>query len=179
MSRIGKLPIPIPRGVDVKVVDGKIAVKGPKGALELDTRGHVAVRVENGQIWVERPNDERQSRAYHGLYQRIATNMVKGVTQGFTKGLEIQGVGYRAQLEGGGLVLFLGFSHSIKFQAPAGIKIEVPDPTHINISGVDKQAVGQVAAKIRMFRKPEPYKGKGIRYVGEYVRRKVGKTGVK
>ncbi|MCX7017248.1 MAG: 50S ribosomal protein L6 [Candidatus Sumerlaeota bacterium] len=179
MSRIGKLPIPIPHGVDVKVADGKLAVKGPKGALELDTRGHVAVRVEGGQLRVERPDDERQSRAFHGLYQRLASNMVKGVTQGFSKGLEIQGVGYRAQLEGGGLVLFLGYSHSIKYQAPPGIKIEVPDPTHVTVSGVDKQLVGQVAANIRKFRKPEPYKGKGIRYVGEYVRRKVGKTGVK
>lgn len=179
MSRIGKNPIPIPSGVELKIAGGEVSVKGPKGQMALDTRGRVAIDFSDGKVVLSRPNDEKQSRAYHGLYQRMIANMVKGVTDGFSKALELQGVGYRAAVEGGALVCHLGYSHPVRYQAPQGISVACPDQTHINISGHDKQQVGQVAAIIRSFRKPEPYKGKGIRYVGEYVRRKVGKTGVK
>jgi len=179
MSRIGKLPVAIAPGVQVELEQSRIRVKGPKGSLELDTRGHVGINLSDSEIRVSRPGEDKKSRAYHGLYQRLITNMVAGVTQGFQKDLEIQGVGYRAQLEGRALVCYLGYSHPVRYEPPSGISIQCPDPTHIAISGIDKQLVGLVAAKIRSFRKPEPYKGKGVRYVGEYVRKKVGKTGVK
>ncbi len=179
MSRIGKVPVPVPAGVDVRIEQGVVKVKGPKGQMELDTRGHVGVEMQDGNVLVSRPNDEKQSRAFHGLYQRLMGSMIHGVTQGFKKDLEIQGVGYRASMDGATLVCALGYSHPVRFQPPAGITLACPDQTHISVSGIDKQLVGQVAANIREFRPPEPYKGKGIRYVGEKVRRKVGKSGVK
>lgn len=178
MSRIGKVPVPIPSGVDVKISPQMdVTIKGPKGQLEMSTEGRVTVSVVDSRITVERPNDERESRAFHGLYQRLITNMVIGVSEGFKKELEIRGVGYKVEKAGNGLKFSLGYSHPITFDAPEGITLEAPEQTKITVSGVDKQKVGQVAANIRSLRKPEPYKGKGIRYVGEYVRRKVGKTG--
>ncbi|MFH0793820.1 MAG: 50S ribosomal protein L6 [bacterium] len=179
MSRIGKTPVIIPKGVEAKVANGMVHIKGPKGSLDLRFGDHVQVQHEDGKLRVIRPDDDKQSKAYHGLYKRLIANMVTGVTQGYQKELEIQGVGYRAAVEGSKLSLWLGFSHTIIFPVPKGITIEVPKPTSIIIKGIDKQAVGEVAATIRKFRPPEPYKGKGIRYVGEHVRRKVGKTGVK
>ena len=176
MSRIGKVPIPVPKGVDIKIDKNEIHVKGPKGKLDYTFPPRVSVKQEDGAVHVARHGDDKQSKAYHGLVQRLVRNMVIGVTDGFKKELEIQGVGYRAAVEGSRLNLSLGFSHPVVFQAPAGITIEVPKPTSVIISGYDKQAVGQVAAVIRGFRPPEPYKGKGIRYSGEHVRRKVGKT---
>jgi len=176
MSRIGNVPVPVPKGVDVKIAGGEISVKGPKGSLQLRYPTRVTVKQEDGSILVTRHADDKQARAYHGLVQRLVRNMVIGVTEGYKKELEIQGVGYRAAVEGSRLNLSLGFSHPVVFEAPAGIKIEVPKPTSVIISGYDKQQVGQVAAVIRGYRPPEPYKGKGIRYVGEAVRRKVGKT---
>ena len=178
MSRIGNNPIPVPKGVTVTIApDMKVSVKGPQGQLDLDTRKRVTVALAEDKVCVERPNDSRESRAYHGLYQRLLVSMVKGVSEGFTKELEIQGVGYRATAEGKGLTLLLGYSHPIHFPAPEGINLSAPEPTRIVVKGCDKQKVGQVAADIRALRKPEPYKGKGIRYKGEHVRRKVGKTG--
>lgn len=179
MSRIGKLPVAIPKGVEVKADGTRILVKGPKGALELETHGRVALHLAPSELTLTRPDNDRKNRAFHGLYQRLVTNMVFGVASGFKKDLEIQGVGYRAQVEGRDLVCFLGYSHPVRYQPPDGIAIQCADPTHISVSGIDKQLVGQVAATIRKFRKPEPYKGKGIRYAGEYVRKKVGKAGVK
>lgn len=179
MSRIGNLPIVIPAGVDAKVDGTRIAVKGPKGQLELDTQGRVGIDFSDGRITLSRPNDAKQNKAFHGLYQRLVTNMVIGVTAGFQKALEIQGVGYRAAMEGKTLVCHLGYSHPVNYDPPEGVTLVCPDQTHVTVSGYDKQAVGQVAAEIRGFRKPEPYKGKGVRYVGEHVRRKVGKTGIK
>ena len=180
MSRIGKIPIAIPKGVDVKMGPGPlVSVKGPKGTSTLDYRDHVVVKNEEGALHVARKSDERQDRAYHGLYQRLVVNLVKGVTVGFQKDLELIGVGYRAAMDGKTLVLNLGFSHDIRYQADEGITLATPKPTQIIISGVDKQKVGQVAANIRAYRPPEPYKGKGIRYAGEHVRRKVGKAGAK
>lgn len=180
MSRIGKIPIAIPSGVDVKMGPGSlVAVKGPKGSASLDYRDHVVVKHEDGALTVYRKSDESQDRAYHGLYQRLVVNLVKGVTQGFQRDLELVGVGYRAAMDGSTLVLNLGFSHEIRFNPDEGITLVTPKPTQITISGVDKQKVGQVAANIRAFRPPEPYKGKGIRYAGEKVRRKVGKAGAK
>jgi large subunit ribosomal protein L6 len=176
MSRIGKVPIPLPKGVDVKIDKGEISVKGPKGTLNFTYPTRVTVKQEDGAVHVARHGDDKQSKAYHGLVQRLVKNMVTGVTEGFRKELEIQGVGYRAAVEGSKLNLSLGFSHPVVFEAPAGIKLEVPKPTTVIVSGHDKQQVGQVAAVIRGFRPPEPYKGKGIRYAGEHVRRKVGKT---
>ena len=178
MSRIGKVPIPVPQGVEVRITpDMQVTVKDPKGQLELDTRGYVSLEMEDGELRVDRPDDSKASRAYHGLYQRLLGNMVTGVHEGFKKELEIQGVGYRAAKSGNGLTLSLGYSHPIQFPAPQGIELDAPEATQIVVSGHDKQLVGQVAANIRALRKPEPYKGKGIRYKGEYVRRKVGKTG--
>ena len=180
MSRIGKIPIPIPSGVDVKMGPGSIvAVKGPKGSASLDYRGHVVVTHADSALSVQRKSDEPQDRAYHGLYQRLVVNLVKGVTAGFQKDLELVGVGYRAAMDGTTLVLNLGFSHEIRYVPAQGIALAAPKPTQIVISGVDKQQVGQAAANIRAFRPPEPYKGKGIRYAGEKVRRKVGKAGAK
>jgi large subunit ribosomal protein L6 len=178
MSRIGKSPISVPSGVDVTISDRHIAVKGPKGALERDIPGTITVRQDGDTLVVERPDDERQNRSMHGLVRSLVNNMVVGVTQGFTKELEIVGVGYRAIARGPqALELALGFSHPVNVQAPEGITFEVPAPNRIVVSGIDKESVGQVAADIRAWRKPEPYKGKGVRYAGEYVQRKAGKAG--
>jgi large subunit ribosomal protein L6 len=178
MSRIGRTPIPVPSGVDVSVADGTITVKGPKGQLARSIPGAITVRQEEGTLLVERPNDERQNRAQHGLTRTLVANMVQGVTEGFTKELEIIGVGYRAAAQGSNaLELALGFSHPVRVAAPEGIEFEVPQPTRIVVKGIDKEKVGQVAADIRKIRKPEPYKGKGVRYLGEHVQRKAGKTG--
>jgi large subunit ribosomal protein L6 len=178
MSRIGKTPIPVPSGVDVSIVDRHITVKGPKGTLERDIPGVITVRQDGDTLVVERPDDERDNRAQHGLTRSLVNNMVVGVTEGFTKELEIVGVGYRATAQGSTAIeLALGFSHPVRVEAPAGIEFEVPGPTRIAVKGIDKEAVGQVAANIRKIRKPEPYKGKGVRYVGEHVQRKAGKTG--
>jgi large subunit ribosomal protein L6 len=178
MSRIGKAPIPVPSGVDVTIAGGHVTVKGPKGSLERDLPATITVRQDGETLLVERPNDERQNRALHGLVRSLVNNMVIGVTQGFTKELEIVGVGYRANAKGpGAMELALGFSHPVNITAPEGITFEVPAPTRIVVSGIDKEQVGQVAADIRKWRKPEPYKGKGVRYAGEIVRRKAGKTG--
>jgi large subunit ribosomal protein L6 len=178
MSRIGRAPVTVPDGVDVQIKDGGITVTGPKGTLSRDIPGAITVRQEEGQLLVERPNDERHNRALHGLCRALINNMVVGVTQGYKKDLDIIGVGYRATPRGPErLELALGFSHPVVIEAPAGITFEVPTPTHIAINGIDKELVGQVAANIRKLRKPEPYKGKGVRYRDEYVARKAGKTG--
>jgi large subunit ribosomal protein L6 len=176
MSRIGKVPIPLPKTVTFTQDKNEIRVKGPKGELSLTVPPRVSVKQEDGELRVERHGDDKQARAYHGLVQRMVTNMVTGVTDGFRKELEIQGVGYRAALEGTRLNLSVGKSHPVFFEAPKGITFEVPKPTSILISGFDKQQVGQIAAQVRSVRPPEPYKGKGIRYAGEQVRRKVGKS---
>ena len=178
MSRIGKAPIPVPSGVDVSVVDRHITVKGPKGTLERDLPGTITVRQDGEELVVERPTDERQDRAMHGLVRSLVNNMVVGVTAGFTKELEIIGVGYRATAKGADVLdLALGFSHPVEVKAPAGVTFEVPSPNRIDVKGTDKELVGQVAADIRKLRKPEPYKGKGVRYLGEHVVRKAGKSG--
>jgi large subunit ribosomal protein L6 len=178
MSRIGKSPITIPSGVDVTLSGRHIAVKGPKGTLERDIPGEITVRQDGDTLLVERPNDERQNRALHGLVRSLVNNMVVGVHEEFTKELEIIGVGYRAAAAGPNkLDLALGFSHPVSVDAPDGITFEVPTPNRIVVRGVDKEAVGQVAANIRKIRKPEPYKGKGVRYLGEFVPKKAGKTG--
>jgi large subunit ribosomal protein L6 len=177
MSRIGKSPIPVPSGVDV-TLDGRVVrVKGPQGSLEREIPGEITVRQEESELLVERPNDERQNRALHGLTRSLVNNMVVGVTAGFTKELEIVGVGYRAAAPSPNrLDLALGFSHPVAVDAPDGISFEVPVPTRIIVKGIDKELVGQVAANIRKIRKPEPYKGKGVRYAGEVVQRKAGKA---
>jgi large subunit ribosomal protein L6 len=178
MSRIGKAPIPVPTGVDVTLAGRHISVKGPKGTLERDIPGEITVRQDGDVLLVERPNDERQNRALHGLVRSLVNNMVVGVDQEFTKELEIIGVGYRAAAQGTSkLDLALGFSHPVSVDAPDGITFEVPTPNRIIVRGIDKEAVGQVAANIRKIRKPEPYKGKGVRYLGEHVAKKAGKTG--
>ncbi len=178
MSRIGKSPIPVPSGVDVSVADRHLTVKGPKGSLERDLPGTITVRQEGDELLVERPDDERQTRAMHGLVRSLVNNMVVGVTDGFTKELEIIGVGYRATAKGAdALDLALGFSHPVIVNAPSGVTFEVPAPNRISVKGSDKELVGQVAADIRKLRKPEPYKGKGVRYLGEHVVRKAGKSG--
>ncbi|MEC9424459.1 MAG: 50S ribosomal protein L6 [Actinomycetota bacterium] len=177
MSRIGKAPIPVPSGVEVTINGRQVAVKGPKGELDLEVPGEITIRQDGEELLVERPNDERQNRAMHGLARSLVNNMVVGVSEGFSKELQIVGVGYRAAAKGSdGLELQLGFSHPVNVTAPAGITFEVPEPTRIIVSGTDKQVVGQVAADIRSYRKPEPYKGKGVRYLGEYVARKAGKA---
>jgi large subunit ribosomal protein L6 len=175
MSRIGRKPIELPEGVSVEVGAGRVSVKGPKGELEQQISREMQVEQEDGTLSVQRPTDRGEHRALHGLTRSLIANMVEGVTDGFEKRLEIQGVGYRAQLRGGALELALGFSHPISIPAPDGIEFEVPQPTEVVVRGIDKQLVGQVAADIRKRRPPEPYKGKGIRYQGEYVARKVGK----
>jgi large subunit ribosomal protein L6 len=178
MSRIGKAPIEVPSGVDVKISGATITVKGPKGELTRELVEQVNVRQEEGNLLVERIDDERQSRAMHGLMRSLVANMVTGVTDGFRKELDIVGVGYRAAAKGNdGIELALGFSHPVVVSAPEGITFVVPVPTRIEVHGIDKQLVGQVAADIRAWRKPEPYKGKGVRYVDEHVRRKAGKAG--
>jgi large subunit ribosomal protein L6 len=178
MSRVGRSPIIVPKGVEVSIADAHITVKGPKGTLERDLPGEITVREEDGQLLVERPNDERQNRALHGLVRSLVNNMVVGVSDGFRKELEIVGVGYRATPKGDNVLdLALGFSHPVSVKAPAGITFEVATPTQIAVIGTDKEIVGQVAANIRAIRKPEPYKGKGVRYRGERVVRKAGKSG--
>jgi large subunit ribosomal protein L6 len=175
MSRIGKLPIPIPDGVEVTIDAERVAVKGPKGELSERIPRDITVEQEDGQLVVKRPTDRGEHRALHGLTRSLVANMVTGVTDGYAKTLEIQGVGYRAQKKGSDLELALGFSHPVPIKAPDGIEFEVPQPTRIVVRGISKQLVGEVAANIRKRRPPEPYKGKGIRYEGEYVARKVGK----
>ena len=175
MSRIGKLPIQIPEGVDVEIGDGIVRVKGPRGELSQAVSRELSFEREDSTLVVKRPTDRGEHRALHGLTRSLVFNMVQGVTEGFEKRLEIQGVGYRAQQRGNGLELSLGFSHPIRVEAPEGIEFEVPAPTQVVVRGNSKQLVGETAARIRKVRPPEPYKGKGIRYEGEYVRRKVGK----
>ena len=175
MSRIGKQPVAVPDGVEINIEPELVSVKGPKGELAERKSREIEVKQEDGQIVVTRPTDRGEHRALHGLTRSLIANMVEGVTNGFEKRLEIQGVGYRANLQGKKLVLALGYSHPVELDAPDGIDFEVPLPTRIVVRGISKQAVGEVAAKIRKSRPPEPYKGKGIRYEGEYVRRKVGK----
>ena len=177
MSRIGKAPITVPSGVEVSIVDRHITVKGAQGTLERDIPGEIQVAQEDGSLLVTRPNDERQNRALHGLTRSLVNNMVVGVSAGFTKELDIVGVGYRATAQGPDKIeLALGFSHPVHVDAPNGITFEVPAPTKIIVKGIDKELVGQVAANIRKIRKPEPYKGKGVRYANEVVRRKAGKA---
>ena len=177
MSRIGKSPITIPSGVEVTLLDRHVTVKGPQGTLERDLPGEIAIEREDSTLLVTRPDDQRQNRALHGLTRSLVNNMVQGVSAGFTKELEIVGVGYRAIAQGPNKIeLALGFSHPVFVDAPAGITFEVPVPTKIVVKGIDKELVGQVAANIRKIRKPEPYKGKGVRYAGEVVRRKAGKS---
>jgi len=177
MSRVGRSPIPLPGGVDVRVEGSHVTVTGPRGVLARDLPADITVRQDDGVLLVERPDDERRHRALHGLTRSLVNNMVVGVTQGFSRDLEIVGVGYRATAQGDRrLELALGFSHPVVVDAPEGITFEVPVPTKILVKGIDKEAVGQVAANIRKLRKPEPYKGKGIRYAGEVVRRKAGKA---
>jgi large subunit ribosomal protein L6 len=175
VSRIGKQPIPVPDGVEVTIEPELVKVKGPKGELQERVNRAIDVKQDNGQVVVTRPSDRGDHRALHGLTRSLIANMVEGVTNGFEKRLEIQGVGYRAQLQGKKLILALGYSHPVEMEAPDGIEFEVPQPTRIVVRGISKQAVGEVAANIRKKRPPEPYKGKGIRYEGEYVARKVGK----
>ncbi len=176
MSRIGKQPVEVPQGVEIKLDGRHLMVKGPKGQLELDAHEDMAVKFDDGVVTVERPTDQPRHRALHGLTRSLIANMVIGVTDGFKKSLEIHGVGYKAQAKGNGIRLSLGFSHTIDYEAKKGVSLTVPMPTQVVVEGSDKQAVGQAAAEIRAFRPPEPYKGKGIRYQGEHVRRKAGKT---
>jgi large subunit ribosomal protein L6 len=177
MSRIGRLPIDIPSGVTVTADNGLIAVKGPKGELSLTVASPIEVAIADNQVVVTRPNDERLSRSLHGLTRTLINNQIIGVTEGYTKGLEVVGTGYRVAAKGTSLEFALGYSHSITVDPPAGISFTVEGQNKILVSGIDKQAVGEVAANIRKLRKPEPYKGKGIRYEGEVVRRKAGKAG--
>ena len=177
MSRIGKKPVTVPSGVDVTIDGSNVTVKGSKGELTRDFNERVSFEAGDGELTVNRLDDTRESKALHGLSRALLHNMVVGVTDGFSKELEIQGVGYRAVLKGNNVELQVGFSHLVLVEAPEGITFEVPEPTKIKISGIDKEKVGQVAANIRKVRPPEPYKGRGIRYVGEYVRRKAGKAG--
>jgi large subunit ribosomal protein L6 len=178
MSRVGKAPITIPSGVEVTFGDAEVTVKGPKGQLTQEIPGDITLRQDGDTILVERPDDTRSNRSLHGLVRALVSNMVQGVTNEFTKELEIIGVGYRVlNSSPGSLELALGYSHTVNYKAPEGVTFEVPAPTQILVRGIDKQQVGQVAAEIRDFRKPEPYKGKGVRYKGEYVIRKAGKAG--
>ncbi|OGU09749.1 MAG: 50S ribosomal protein L6 [Gemmatimonadetes bacterium RBG_16_66_8] len=179
MSRVGRRPVPIPAGVSVAVAGTLVTVKGPKGELKQSMHPEMAVAVEGAEVKVARPSDEGRHRALHGLTRALIRNMVDGVTKGYTKSLEIQGVGYKAEPIAGGLRLALGFSHPVEYKAPVGIKLTVDNNTVVKVDGIDKALVGQVAAELRKIRPPEPYKGKGIRYVGEHVRRKAGKTGAK
>ncbi len=179
MSRIGKLPIPIPDKVNVEVSDHTVMVKGPKGTLSMTTHPAIEVRVKDQQVVCGRSLDEKFTRALHGLTRSLIANMVLGVTRGFEKRLELVGVGYRAAMQGPNLSLTLGYAHPIIYPIPPGIRIEVKDQTQLTVSGMDKQLVGSVAAKLRSFRPPEPYKGKGVKYAEERVRRKAGKTGAK
>jgi len=175
MSRIGRAPITLPAGVEIDIGPGRVGVKGPRGTLEQAVPHEMTVTVDDGVVTVTRPTDRGPHRSLHGLTRTLVANMVEGVTNGYEKRLEIQGVGYRAALRGTSIELLLGFSHPVLVEAPEGIEFEIPAPTQIIVRGIDKQSVGQVAADIRRLRPPEPYKGKGIRYAGEVVRRKVGK----
>jgi len=177
MSRIGKIPVPVPAGVDVTISGALVTVKGPKGTLEHTVPSPISVSNDEGSLVVTRPNDERDSRSLHGLTRTLLSNMVTGVTEGYEKKLEIVGTGYRVTAKGSQLEFALGFSHPVLVSAPEGITFAVESPTKFSVSGIDKQQVGEVAANIRKIRKPEPYKGKGVRYAGEVVRRKVGKAG--
>ncbi|MFC9515874.1 50S ribosomal protein L6 [Nocardiaceae bacterium NPDC056970] len=178
MSRIGKIPVAVPAGVDVTIAGQDVAVKGPKGSLSLTISEPISVaKGEDGALLVTRPDDERRSRALHGLSRTLVQNMIVGVTAGYTTKMEIHGVGYRVALKGQDLEFALGYSHPVPIEAPEGITFAVESPTRFSITGIDKQKVGQIAANIRRLRKSDPYKGKGIRYEGEQVRRKVGKTG--
>lgn len=178
MSRIGNAPITLPKGVEVSTSGRDVQVKGPKGTLTQSVNEAITVTVDDGTVSLDRANDERTTKALHGLFRALINNMVIGVSEGYSKELTAVGVGYRAALKGSNLELQVGFSHPVNITAPDGINFEVPEPTKIIVSGIDKQKVGQVAANIRSVRPPEPYKGKGIRYVDEYVRRKAGKAGV-
>lgn len=177
MSRVGYNPIPVPSGVNIKVNGADVTVKGPKGELTRSFHERVSIEVDGDVVTLDRVDETRESKAIHGLSRALLANMVVGVSEGFSRDLEIQGVGYRAQLKGNDLELQVGFSHPVTVEAPSGITFDVPEPTRVSISGIDKELVGQVAADVRKVRPPEPYKGKGIRYVGEYVRRKAGKAG--
>jgi large subunit ribosomal protein L6 len=177
MSRIGRLPVPVPAGVEVTLDGPLVTVKGPKGTLSHTVIEPITVVQEDGTLLVQRPDDERESRARHGLTRSLVNNMVIGVTDGFAKTLEIVGVGYRVQARGSDLEFALGFSHPVPVKAPPGVNFEVQSPTRFVVSGIDKQLVGETAATIRKLRKPDPYKGKGVRYQGEVIRRKVGKAG--
>ncbi|MBA4022175.1 MULTISPECIES: 50S ribosomal protein L6 [Mycobacteriales] len=177
MSRIGKNPVAIPAGVDVKIDGQTVNVKGPKGTLSVDISEPINVAVEDNTIVVTRPNDERKNRALHGLSRTLVANLVTGVTEGYVRKLEIFGVGYRVALKGSDLEFALGYSHPVPIKAPAGITFAVESPTKFSVSGIDKQQVGQISANIRRLRRPDPYKGKGVRFEGEQIRRKVGKTG--
>jgi large subunit ribosomal protein L6 len=179
MSRIGKKPVPIPKGVTVTLDGSRITVKGPKGELNRSLPGAMLISMKDNEVVVERPSEENEHKALHGLTRTLIANMVEGVTTGFSKQLEIIGVGYKAEQRPYGLQLSLGFSHVIEYRAPAGIKLTAPQPTQVTIEGANKEMVGQVAAEIRSYRPPEPYKGKGIKYAGEQVRRKAGKAGGK
>ncbi|MGI8462250.1 MAG: 50S ribosomal protein L6 [Solirubrobacterales bacterium] len=175
MSRIGRKPIAVPDGVNVEIAPGRVDVKGPKGELSQQVSTDMKIVEEDGVLVVERPTDRGEHRALHGLTRSLIANMVEGVTNGYEKTLEIQGVGYRAKLQGKGLELALGYSHPVSLAAPDGIEFEVPQPTQVIVRGIDKQLVGEIAAQVRKARPPEPYKGKGVRYAGEHVARKVGK----
>ena len=179
MSRIGKIPVGIPKGVTVTVAGQKVTVKGPKGELTRNLHVDMGVKVEGENVVVTRPSDEPGHKALHGLSRTLVANMVEGVTKGYVKTLEITGVGYKAEPKPYGLILSLGYSHQIEYKAPAGIKLTAPQPTQVVIEGANKEIVGQVAAEIRLLRPPEPYKGKGIKYTGEVIRRKAGKAGGK
>jgi large subunit ribosomal protein L6 len=177
MSRIGKLPVAVPNGVNVNIADGEVQVKGPKGELRQRVLQHVSVKLEDGRVVVERKGDANEQRAAHGLTRTLVNNMIEGVSKGFRKTLEIQGVGYRAAKSGEKVNLTLGYSHPVSYEPPKGITLSVEGTNKIHIDGIDKQQVGQVAAEIRKLRAPEPYKGKGIRYEGEVIRKKLGKAG--
>jgi len=177
MSRVGKMPVEVPSSVDLKIDGNTVMVKGPKGELSRKFHEKVSITLEDGTATVSREDDEREARALHGLSRALLANMVTGVAEGFRRELEIVGVGYRASLKGSDLELLLGFSHPVSVRAPEGITFEVPEPTKIAVIGIDKELVGQVAANIRKVRPPEPYKGKGVRFAGEHVRRKAGKAG--
>jgi large subunit ribosomal protein L6 len=177
VSRIGKLPIPVPSGVKVEVQGSHVKVEGPKGSLERTLPSQIAIKVEDGTVLCERPTDGSQHRSLHGLTRTLVANMVTGVSDGFTKHLELVGVGYRVQKQGEDLVMNLGYSHPVRYSPPKGISIDVADPTHFSVTGISKEDVGQVASVLRGYRPPEPYKGKGVMYRGERIRRKAGKAG--
>lgn len=179
MSRIGKKPVEIVSGVKVEKVDNILKVTGPKGTLQMEVKGDINVEINDKEVIFTRTNDLKKTKSLHGLYRALLQNMVVGVTEGYTKRLELVGIGYKAEMKDDYLVLNVGYSHPIVFQGPPEVKIEVPSPTNIVVSGIDKYLVGLVAAKIRSFRKPEPYKGKGIRIEGEFIRKKAGKTAAK